>query len=90
MTTSITIELPEQLVELVGSPERTADLARRALIFLLLREGRLSHGQAAEMLGLSMWDLLPLAAEAGVPMGPQTAEELREEVETIRRLTGRT
>jgi len=90
MTTSVTIELPDRLVEIVGSPEGTADLARQALVLALLRGGTLSHGQAAEMLGLSLWDSLPMAAEAGVRMGPQTPEELREEVESLRQMMSRT
>lgn len=86
---SLTVELPQELVELLGSPEAAAAKARETLVIALLREGRLSHGQAAEVLGLSRWDLHDLTAAQGVPSGPKTAEEMRSEIEQARRLLAR-
>jgi predicted HTH domain antitoxin len=83
-TRALTVELPEELVALLGSPEAGATKARRALVIELLRDGSVSQGQAARLLGVSRWDLLDLMARLGVPSGPETAEEMRQEVATAR------
>ena len=84
-TQSLTIDLPEELVALLGSPEAAAAKAKEALVLQLLREARLSQGQAASLLGLTRWDVLDLMAQQQIPSGPLTAEELRRETGEMRR-----
>jgi predicted HTH domain antitoxin len=83
---SLRVELPQELVALLGSPEAAAARAKQALVLDLLREARISQGRAAALLGLTRWDILDLMVQYEIPSGPETAEELREEVETLRRL----
>ena len=85
--TTVIVELPDDLVDLLGSAESLAVQARRALVLDLLRQGRVSQGTAARLLGLTRYDILDLMAEYEIPSGPLTAEEMREEIETVRRLT---
>lgn len=86
MTTwTIELELPEDLVALLGSPEAAASKALSALVLELLREARISQGQAAQLLGLTRWDILDLMARHQVPSGPETAEEMRQEIGNVRR-----
>lgn len=85
-TRTLVVELPEELVALLGSPEEAAARARAALVFELLREGRISQGKAAQLLGLTRWDILDLMARHGIPSGPDTAEEMRQDVEEARRV----
>jgi predicted HTH domain antitoxin len=82
---SLTVELPEELVALLGSPEAAAAKARTALVFALLREGAISQGQAARVLGVTRRDLLDLMARHGVQSGPETAEEMRREIDNAQR-----
>ena len=84
--TTVTVELPDALVELLGSAESLAVQARRALVLDLLRQGQVSQGKAARLLGLTRYDILDLMAEYEIPSGPLTAEETREEIEAVRRL----
>ena len=86
---ALTIELPEELLALLGSPEAAAAKARAALVIELLREGAVSQGQAARLLGVSRWELLDLMARYGVPSGPEAAEEMRREIEDARRIDPR-
>ena len=88
-TRTMTVELPEELVALLGSPEAAAARAREALVLGLLREGRLSQGQAARLLGVTRWDILDLMAAQAIPSGPESGEEMEEEVETARRTAER-
>jgi predicted HTH domain antitoxin len=84
-TRALAIELPEELIELLGSPEAAAAKAKEALVLELLREARLSQGQAARLLRLTRWEILDLMAPHEIPSGPETAEEMRQEIEVMRR-----
>lgn len=83
-TRTLMLELPEEVVALIGSDEAAATKAKEALVLELLREGQISQGQAARLLGITRWDLLALAARYQIPPGPATPAEMREEIERVR------
>lgn len=85
MARTLEIEVPDDLVSMLGSPEAARAKAREALILSLLREGRISQGRAAEILGTTRWDLIDLMAAHDIRSGPETAAEVDSEMETIRR-----
>jgi hypothetical protein len=78
--TTVTLELPEELVAMLGSPEAVAGRVREALVLDLLREARISQGRAARLLGVTRWDILELMARYAIPSGPETAEEAERDV----------
>jgi predicted HTH domain antitoxin len=80
-----TLELPEDLVALFASPEEAAARAKEALVLELLRQGRISQGKAAHLLGITRWAMLDLMAVHQVPSGPADAEEMRRELEELDR-----
>lgn len=84
-TQTLTIDVPDELLILLGSAEAAAAKAREALVMALLRESAISQGQAARLLGLTRWDVLDLMARYAVPSGPETAEEMRAEIAAARR-----
>ncbi len=61
--------------------------AKEALVLALLREARISQGRAAELLGITRWDILDLMAQHDILSGPVTAEEVDEEMRVVRRLS---
>jgi predicted HTH domain antitoxin len=84
-TRSLTVDLPEEVVELLGSREDGSAAVRQALVLDLLRNGEVSQGRAARLLGITHRDILDLMARYCIPSGPETVEELREEIENARR-----
>lgn len=75
------LDLPPEVLALLGStPEAAALAARKALVLDLLRQGRISQGRAARVLNLSRHDIIDLMAEHDIPSGPETIEEFRREV----------
>ena len=88
-TRTLAVEVPEELVALLGSPEAAAAKAKEALVLALLREAQISQGQAARLLGLTRYDILDLMAEHHILSGPETAEEIEEELATVQRLSER-
>lgn len=84
-TTTVTIELPEEIIQLLGTAEIASRETRRAIVIELFRRAEISQGKAAELLGVPKWDMLPIMEEYGIYHGPQTKEEITEELETVRR-----
>jgi len=84
-TCTLAVELPEDLVALLGSPERAAAKAKEALVMELLREVKIGQSKAAELLGVTRGDILDLTVKYRVPSGPATPEEVEREFETARR-----
>lgn len=83
----IRIALPAEVAALLGeTDEQRARRAREAVILHLLREGAVSQGRAAALLGVTRYDILDLMATYDIPSGPQTIEEYRQEVEQAARL----
>ena len=83
---TLAVEVPEELVTMLGSPEAAAAKAKLALVLQLLRKAEITQGQAADFLCLTHWDILDLMAEHRILSGPVTAEEVEEEMATVRRL----
>lgn len=82
---TVTFDLPEEIVALVGSTDAMAAKARTALLMELLGEGAISEGQAARLLGVSRWELMDLMREHRVPSGPESAEDVRKEFADVKR-----
>jgi predicted HTH domain antitoxin len=87
-TRTLTVELPEDLVALLGSPELAAAKAKEALVMELLREVKIGQSKAAELLGVTRGDILDLTVKYRVPSGPLTADEVEQEAEDMRRWLG--
>ena len=57
------------------------DFERNAmLLYGLIRVGRISHGRAAEILGVRKWNLIEYYNSMGLPYLDQTKEDLQAEV----------
>src|SRR5687767_10218998 len=84
-TKTITLELPEELVGLLGPPDAIAGRVRESLVLDLLRDAQITQGEAALLLGVTRYDILDLMARYAIPSGPETAEEMRQDIENARR-----
>ena len=85
---SITVEvqIPEALRELGISDE---EIRREVPILLVLkrfRQGHISSGKAAQLLGISRPDFLDLLAKERVPIYDPGDQELADEFKTVRKL----
>jgi predicted HTH domain antitoxin len=82
----IEIPVPEEIIDLLGSEDAVRKGAREAFVFDLVRRGTISKGKAAELLGISLWDLPELIARYQIPWFSYSPEELEKDVETLRKL----
>lgn len=82
---TVVVELPEELLVMLGSPDEAAARLKEAVVLDLLRRERLTQGEAAHLLDMSLWDFLPFMAQHRIETGPATSEELDRELDDMRR-----
>lgn len=83
----VSLEMPEKLVSFAKPSSEEDQLERNAMIlYPYIRKGIISHGRAAEILGIFKMDLITLYGKLGLPYVEMTDEELDEELETVRHL----
>ena len=80
---ALTIEVPPELLELLGSEEEAKKGAKVALVLDLVRRGKLSRAKAAELLGISLWDLPALRAQYRIPGFDYSAEDLQRDLRAL-------
>jgi len=84
---AVPVQLDQDLVELLEDLQRPAKESARELIVLeLYRQGEVSSGRAAQLLGMRRDEFIKYASERGIPYLQLTAEELRREVEDTKSL----
>ena len=83
MGTQLVIDLPQELLQLLGSEEAAQHEAKTALVLDLVRRGKLSRARAAEFLQISLWDFPALLAEYQIPWFDYSPETLREDLRIL-------
>lgn len=85
----IEISVPKEMIIYVNSKDKKEELKRNALIlYPYIKNLTISHGRAAEILGIRKLDLITLYNEIGLPYLNMDISEVEEDVityETIQR-----
>ena len=88
-TLTVNLRFPRDLLGALEVPPEQLETRLRELIALqLFREGRISSGKGAELLGLSKLEFIQLLAQRGLSYFTESPEELIAEVEMLERLLG--
>lgn len=83
----VNLEMPEKLAAFATPSEKEDQLERNAMIlYPYIRKGVISHGKAAEILGILKMDLITLYGRLGISYIGMTDEEIDEELKTVRQL----
>lgn len=73
----VQINVPEGMRPYLNDEGRDFSFERNVmLLYPLIRRGIISHGRAAEILGVRKWDLIEFYNNLGVPYLNQSKEEL--------------
>ena len=79
----VNIEMPEEMVSFVLPANKEKQLKRNAMmLYPYVHDGIISHGRAAEILGIYKIDLIVLYGRLGIPYIEMTDEEIDEELST--------
>lgn len=88
-TMTVALELPRDLLGALEVPQTQLEARLRELIALeLFREGRISSGKGAELLGISKPAFIQLLSQCGIDYFTESPEELKAEVAMLEQLLG--
>jgi predicted HTH domain antitoxin len=82
----IEITIPDEIISLLGSEEEARKEAKEALILDLVRRGKVSKAKAAELIGISLWDLPEFLDKYRIPWFDCTEEDLQKDLDTSKEL----
>ncbi|MGC9357774.1 MAG: UPF0175 family protein [Anaerolineae bacterium] len=86
-TMTVALELPRDLLGALEVPQTQMEARLRELIALeLFREGRISSGKGAELLGISKLAFVQLLSQHGINYFTESPEELEAEVTMLEQL----
>lgn len=81
--------MPDEMIEFAMPANEKERLRMNAMIlYPYIQEGIISHGRAAEMLGIFKMDLITLYGKMGLPCIEMFEDEIKEELETLNALKG--
>ena len=86
MSRSISIDIPDELLELLGSEDELAKEVKQSLVLDLVRSGRISRAKAAELLEINIWDLPGFLSKYRIPWFDYSEEQMEEDMATLRNL----
>ncbi|MBD5409961.1 MAG: hypothetical protein HDR53_02605 [Treponema sp.] len=86
----VSIKIPDSMVEYTAVQNEDEMLMRNAMIlFPYIKNETISHGKAAQILGINKLDLISMYSTLGIPYLDQTKEELENDISVISNLRSR-
>ena len=86
MSRSISIDIPDELLDLLGSEDELAKEVRQSLVLDLVRQGRISRAKAADLLDINLWDLPEFLSKYRIPWFDYSEEQMEEDMATLQSL----
>ena len=84
---TVPVTIPRSMAPYMDWEDKGLTMEQRAmLLYPMIRQLVISHGRAAELLGVSKSELIDLYDGMGIPYLHQTREELDEEIAGFQRL----
>lgn len=84
---SISINVPEKMIEFTKNQNESEELTRNAMIlFPYIRNETISYGKAAQILGIHKLDLIAIYSTLGISYIEQTKEELENDIAVLKKL----
>lgn len=86
--TETMIKVPEQMVSYINPDTKQNELERNAMImYPYVRSGIVSHGKAAQIIGIKKWDLITLYDKLGFPY-LSSVSDYEDDLRTVEELKG--
>ncbi len=85
--TTVEIRIPEAMKPFIVQDDSKEALLRNALLlYPFIKDKKISHGKAAEILGIHKLELIDMYGELGFSYFDQTMDELEQDMETFKAL----
>lgn len=86
-TVDIQLTVPEGMAPFLDDAERDVSFERNAMmLYPFIQRAIISHGRAAEILGIRKWDLIEFYDAMGIPYLNQSRDDLMADLETFNRI----
>ncbi|MCS6919974.1 MAG: UPF0175 family protein [Fimbriimonadales bacterium] len=85
---SVTLQLPDEIAELLTADAREARLSQTLALVLVL-QGKLGAGKAAELLGMHLTEFVQLMEQHGIPYYHYAPDDWEAEEQTLHELMAR-
>ena len=83
----ITLEVPSEMVNYLEHYGKKNELQRNALLlYPFIKNNTISHGRAAEIIGISKNELIDIYCNMGIPYLTVDIAEIEDEVETWKKM----
>lgn len=79
----LTIDIPSELLQVIGTEAEACQEAKTALILDLVRRGKVSRARAAEFLQISLADFPTFLAQYQIPWFDCSTDTLHEDLRTL-------
>ena len=87
--TDVKIQVPDGMVSYVITNDEQSELMRNAmLLYPYIKDLTISHGKAAEILGVRKYELIDLYGKLGLPYLDQDINEIDEELQYWKEMKG--
>lgn len=87
--TNVDIKVPDGMVMYLKPQNKHAELVRNALLlYPYINDNTISHGKAAEILGIPKYDLIEIYDTMGLSYLSMDIEEIEEEIVQWKKLKG--
>ena len=87
--TDVKIQVPDGMVSYVITNDEQSELTRNAmLLYPYIKDLTISHGKAAEILGIRKYELINLYGKLGLPYFDQDINEIDEELQYWKEIKG--
>lgn len=87
-TTIMEFQVPKALTVFLKSQNSDSLLRNALLIYPFIFDKTISHGRAAEMLGINKFDLIALYAKIGIPYFNQPISEIEKDIAQLQKIEG--
>lgn len=86
-TRKIEITVPAELVPFLLLSDDNAQMKRNAmLLYPYIQDCTISHGKAAEILGINKLDLIALYGKMGIDYFQETKDDLAEDLQNLKKM----
>ena len=84
---TVTMNIPEEIMDFMVCENKSDELRRNALLlYPFIKNETISHGRAAEILGISKRELIELYGSEGIPYIDQSWEEVEQDAANVSEL----
>ena len=83
----VSMEMPDEMVEFAMPSNKDEQLKINAMIlYPYIQQGMISHGKAAEIIGIFKIDLITIYGKMGLSYIDMSEDEIEEELKTVKYL----